>query len=874
MPKLIDAIMKTGALFTRPILALRDRPLVWLLPVYILGVIIGWRGEGGSSARLLALGAAGGAAAFCAALAPNRLKHLSIPLLMIAALALGWGLTARSLTRPPDPGHLVNFIGESERALIIGGTVAPGSSGRPGQNYRLFIDSREIIVPGPDGPLEIHEVKGLIRLSVGGPGHPDLDIGDYVRLPVLLRPVSGFKNPGSGDYEKFWRARGVWLGAFVKSPALITSWPGHGDPGPLPPMRSRAEKFIDEHSSPPVSGLLAAQLTGRRAKVDQASEDTFRALGLSHILSVSGLHMGVWYGLCFIFFRLMLKKLFRRVLKINILAAILALGPTLFYAALAGSASPIIRSAVTIFAVVLAGLVLKRRDIWNIIFAAAWVILLFEPYRLFTASFQLSFVATAAMLAVFTRRPGQTEEPAHETRLLRRPVNQALAADLWGRLKNKGRPAEAELGRGAAETYVGDRSLFRKLLLSSLAGTFGTAPLVVWHFSRLPLAGIPANIIFTPLLSFLVLAPGLLAISLLPLSPTLAAIPMKFSAAAMSLLMPLMDKAAALAGPGTLLPAPSPFFIAAFYLAGWIFLRWPHAFKTRLTAAALILALGFLPSLPLGPGHNGALRLTVLDVGQGAAVHISCPDGSQVMIDGGGTYNFDPGEAIITPYLSRQGLRRLDVAALTHPDQDHLKGLVSVSRNFKPREIWDGPWPPDHSALYRDFRAATASSRRAELGELYAGRKFGGAEIALLWPPPGQNWPEQSPGADWVNNSGLVFRISWGDISFLVTGDIEKKTEEALAALYGERLNSTVLLAPHHGSRTSMNQNFLKAVSPQWVVFSAGRNNAFGLPHPEAVQRAVDAGAKVWRTDQNGAAVFEVKPGGDGLRLTEPHSGE
>ncbi|MDR1045189.1 MAG: ComEC/Rec2 family competence protein [Candidatus Adiutrix sp.] len=837
--------------------ALLDRPLIWLLPFYLAGIRAGWRSGGGPAASALGAALALAALFFALQVPPlASIRKYSFLLLGPAALFLGWGLCARSLAPPDQPDHLVNFTCEAGHCdpVILGGLVAEGSGGRPGRNYSLIIDAREIIVPGEDGPLSRKAVFGLARVSVGQ--RPLVEVGDYLRLPLILRKQSGYKNPGSPDPEKYWGAQDIWVGGFVKSPAMISSWPEAGRAGAWSRWRSRALRFIEERVPAPASGILAAQLAGRRNAVAPEVEEDFRALGLSHLLSVSGLHLGVWYGLCFWLLRLILKRIgpLAGRIKADPAAAFLALWPALFYAGLVGAASPVIRSAVMISAAVLAALALRRGDPWNILAAAAWVLLLLEPYRLLTASFQLSFVATAAMLAVFSRRPGEERRPPSIPRSLwTRPLNRAWLAELAGRLKQSGPAPE----HGPAPD--GRRSFFRGALLAALAGTLGTAPVVIWHFGRLPLAGIAANVVFTALLSFSVLLPGLCSLAVLPLSPELAGWLLGWAGTILSALLPVLGLAADLAGPGWLLPAPGPWLLLAWYLAGWLILRSPRPWKIRLAAGGLILFLGFLPGLVSGPGERGVLRFTVLDVGQGSSIHLNLPDGRQMLVDGGGTYQGDPGETVITPYLLRRGLSRLDVSALTHPDQDHLKGLVLVNKNFRPREIWDGPWPENISPLYENFRLGSPGSRRPPLAELYAGRDFGPARVTLLWPPPDDHWPARPPGSKWVNDHGLVFRVAWGGTSFLITGDIGLDTEKKMAELYGDRLRSTVLMGPHHGSAFSLSEEFLKAVRPRWVVFAAGRNNAFNMPHPETVQRARAAGAEIWRTDLQGAAIFEAR---------------
>jgi len=803
------------------IAALYDRPLIWLLPFYLAGLSRGWT-DGGDPAQTpvialgLTLGLALAAGLGCAFSRRFNFKYPRL-ILIPAVFALGWGLTLQSLRPPADPAHILNFIPENAAAdpVILGGQVRELTEGRNGQT--LILEAREIIRPGPDGPVAAEQVHGLVRLNLGGRLN---EVGDYLRLPVSLRRLKGFKNPGLEDRERLWAARGVRVSGFVKSPRLVTSWPGRQSL--LDRWRGAGRELIMSRVPEPAAGLLAAQLLGDRGAVDENSEEVFRRLGLSHILAISGLHLGLWFGLCFWVFRRLLRPVgfLRERGAVGLAAALLAVGPALFYAALAGPAAPVRRAGLMILALTLAGAARRRADPWNILAGAAWVILLLEPYRLFTVSFQLSFVATAAMLAVFIPRPGAKEAPPPTPKFL---INTLKAA---------------------------------------LAGSLGTAPLVVQHFGFLPLAGIPANLVFTPVLSFFTLLPGLAGLALLPVCPGLAGGLTSLAGGVLTGLGPLMEKLAGAAGPGLLFSAPGPWFLLGWYGAGWIFCRSEAPLGKRLKRAGLVLALGLLPSLSAGPDRSDLMRLTVLDVGQGLAIHAALPDGRQMLVDGGGGYNFDPGASIIRPYLLRQGLTRLDVAALTHPDQDHLKGLVTAVQDFKPREIWCAPWPTDHSPLLERLSAASPNSVRPDWAELRRPRDFGPARMELLW-PEFDRWPENRP----TNDLSLVWRLTWGETAFLITGDIGPEVEKALVRRYGPALRSTVLLAPHHGSRTGLTPEFLDAVRPRWVVVSVGRNNPFGLPAPEALDRAQAAGAEIWRTDLDGAAVFEARQGPEGVKM-------
>ncbi len=860
------------------LLPLGDRPLLWLLPFYLIGIYLAWQLDSPSPVPAL-LGSFFLATIFFLTSFKRfvSLEKRRIIILAPACVALGFGLTARLIIPPTSPDHVMHYSHEegSPQPLILGGTLLE-SSGRPGSNWRLVIDAREILHPGNDGPLTHKAIWGLVRVSV--PKRPDLQVGDYLRLPLELRKIAGFKNPGNANYERYWGARGIWVSSFVKSPLLITSWPKK-EGEVLENWREEALAFVENNTEPPASGILAAQLLGRRSLIDPISEEVFRALGLSHLLAVSGLHLGVWYGLCFWVLRQILRHLKPQVrhLKVNVIAAATALIPALFYAALVGTASPVLRAALMISAVTIALLATRRVDSWNVLAAAAWVILLIEPFRLFTASFQLSFVATSAMIAVFSQR---AEPQAAESLLPKTPGGNGVVGfglKWWRALGNFSLGSFSTKKKITSEHEKNTpnlrpkRSFWASAALASLAGTFGTAPLVAYHFSWLPWAGLIANVVLTPLFSLLILTPGLISLAIWPLSPALGAWLLESVGYFLNELMPVLEKIAQVSGRGLLLPAPTLWLFVGWYLAGFIFWRAPWLWTQRATVSGLILALAFLPNILSSPGDKGILRFTVLDVGQGSAIHLNMPDGQQMLIDGGGSLFFDPGESLITPYLLHQGISSLDVVALTHPDLDHLKGLVTIADHFKPKELWSAPWPPDSSSLYEEFLAKTEKSKRLSEENFNRPRDFGGAKVTILWP----NWADfqgaQISDSHWVNNHGLVLKVEYLGVSFLVTGDLEKEMELELARRLGSQLASTVLIAPHHGAKGSGQPEFLKAVSPKWIVFSCGRYNYYGVPTAGALGRAEGTGAALWRTDLSGAAVFEVSNATEGVKVRPRH---
>ncbi len=264
-----------------------------------------------------------------------------------------------------------------------------------------------------------------------------------------------------------------------------------------------------------------------------------------------------------------------------------------------------------------------------------------------------------------------------------------------------------------------------------------------------------------------------------------------------------------------------------------------------------VLACGSLPR---------PATITVLDVGQGDSILIQTPSGRTALIDGGGrageeTRGYDVGRDVVLPALMARGVRRIDVLIITHPHADHIGGLAAVVSALPVGTVLD-PMPPDDSDPYRELCAAIARKHvpvhRATEGQQVD--LHDGVVLEVLNPP-------EPPlmGAS-ANDSSVVMRLSAPAFSMLLAADIEHLGAARLARL-GEAVRSTVLKVPHHGSEGSAGTGLVRAVRPQLAVISVGENNQFGHPSPETLRELEAVGAKVMRTDRDGAVTIRVKGG-------------
>jgi competence protein ComEC len=250
--------------------------------------------------------------------------------------------------------------------------------------------------------------------------------------------------------------------------------------------------------------------------------------------------------------------------------------------------------------------------------------------------------------------------------------------------------------------------------------------------------------------------------------------------------------------------------------------------------------------------------VTFLDVGQGDAALIEMPDGKTMLIDGGGSYgHFDLGRLAVAPYLWNTGHRRIDYLVASHPQLDHMGGLSYLADKFPVGEVWTNGVEKDadfYARFQKIIEEKAIPEKRITSG--HPPLNLGGARIVALHPGPSDLFPSD-------NDQSLVIRIDYGREAILWTGDIEGPAEKALLQR-GSRLQATVLKVPHHGSRTSIDPDFLARVAPAVAVISVGGNNPYRHPSRETLAAYEALGVQIQRTDRDGAVLYET----DGMRRT------
>jgi competence protein ComEC len=632
--------------------------------------------------------------------------------------------------------------------------------------------------------------------QVGG-----VEPGERWQLTVRLQRPHGNANPWGFDYEAWLLEQGVRATGYVR-PAeganrrLDRFVPGIGNLVEQCRATLRA-RILRVLAGKQYAGVIVALVVGDQRAIDQSDWSVFNRTGVSHLISISGLHITMIAGL----FALSASTLWRRsfftgaqlplMLPAQKVAALTGAGVALLYVLLAGFGVPAQRTLYMLCVVAAALWFGRITSVSHVLCAALGVVLLLDPWAVLWPGFWLSFGAVAIILYASVGRTG------------------APPPGFWHALK-----------LGAHTQYV---------------VTLGLVPLTMLLFSQVSLVSPLANAVAIPLISFIV-TPLALAGSMLP--APLAAIPLGVAHFAVELLAIFLTWLSALPLAVWAAPTPAPWSFC-FALVGTLWMLAPRGWPQRWCGAVAWLPL--LAALPSRPAP-GQFAVTAFDVGQGMALLIET-HGHRLLYDSGPLYSPDSngGNRVIVPYLKARGIGALDGMIVTHSDADHSGGALTVMQSVGVGWIASSLWP-NHPIV----RAAGTRHTRCVGGQRW---DWDGVVFEMLQPSQASY---EDPGLT-PNARGCTLRVAGGKRAMLLAADIEAAQEAQLLLGARDKLRADVLLAPHHGSGTSSTPGFLGAVDPALAVFQVGYRNRYHHPKPEVYERYRQLGIERMRTDESGA---------------------
>lgn len=730
------------------------------------------------------------------------------------------GLDAYIETGPVLMQGVVNELPEiaADRAYYVLGVTAidPGSqidgSVRAAQSERV---SAAAAVAGSAAgmPIAPQSVQANIRVTVMGPAR--FQYGDVLHVRAVLRRPDPATNPGAFDYRAYLERHGITAIAFVQYPRHAV-YVGRQRLNPFmhwaAAVREAVQRGLFAALPTKTAQLLAGIALGDRRNLPGTVEDDFRRAGISHLLAVSGMHVG---------FVAAAAGALLRVLRIpRRYAVLIATGLVWTYVLATGARPPAVRAGVASTFGLAAFGIGRTSDGAAALALAGLVLLVQNPLLLFDVSFQLSFVATAAIIIGFT-------------------------------------PLQRRLG-------VWPRPL---ATLTALAVTaqVGVMPLLARTFYEVSTVGLFAGLLAAPLVALLV--PLGIGTALFHNVWAWGSRGPAFVVHWLTQLLTGISRFfAALPWSYVTVPRPPWAFIGAVWVFAFTLARGANWSPRRRRQAYGLCAFLMLWSVGSGLfGRPTGLQLIAIDVGQGDALFIRTPAGATALVDGGGQFQTDADNAsntgtdIIIPYLRYTGLRRVDVVVNTHPHEDHLQGLLPVLTEYDVQLAVDSGQnsasPSWQSYLQLIEEEAIVRHVAAPGDVIWLDEQ---TRLEVLHP----QLPLMEGTRSDLNNNSIVLRLVYGDTSALLTGDIE--TEAQLLLLRsGAPLPADVVKVPHHGSRLALVTSFYEAVGAGVAFIPVGRNN-YGHPSPEVVATLHELGMAVYRTDVHGA----VKIVSDGSRWT------
>jgi competence protein ComEC len=664
--------------------------------------------------------------------------------------------------------------------------------------------------------------------------------GDLLAIRLVLKRPESYLSPGSFDYPRYLAQKDIWITGFIASPLLIeeiiekqTNY--HRVRYVSERVRVHIAESIDQSLPGETGALYKALLLGERGGISDETLEHFKKSGVLHILAISGIHMAVAGSLFYflLFFLLSRSEYLLLNYSVHIIATLLTL-PFLFcYALLAGSNTPVIRALIMTTIVIAALCTHRIKSRSTLVSAAALLILFIAPVQLFTVSFQLSFTAVLAILAIG-------------------PTLQKSSAAFDERYCDSPR-----LGWIIKWVIAGT--------LVSIVATFATAPISVATFNRVSIIGIAANLFIEPLLCLWALSFGMVGIVFTFFSSTISSFFFNFGALGIDLAVHIVKFFSSFRFACLWMPLPPFWTIVIYYLLLFtVILSDGLRLKCRLALSG-VLIIWIYYSFQLFPGQQRVspdhARISFISVGQGTSTLLQSGNGETILIDGGssGYTGSSIGERVIARFLWAKGIRTIDAILITHPDADHYNGLNYIAEHFSPGLIWTKV-KSTKNQNYEEL-LSTGEQNGAIVQIPKTGDEFGKElSVRSLYTFPGDNKVSEKNKKKAYFNSGLVLQVCFKDTCILFPGDIEADAEKQLIKKQIP-LNSKILLAAHHGSITSNTDIFLDSVLPEVLIVSSGNNRSKHFPHPSLLSKAEKLGIETYTTAANGTIEIELAEG-------------
>ena len=698
-------------------------------------------------------------------------------------------------------------------------------------------------------------VKLILNIKKGKGKDNNFKYGNKIKVKGIYNKPVGRRNYKGFNYEEYLKTKGIYGNVNVSKEIKVLKKRNLNIILIIINNISNKMKINLRKILPvEIAGLATGILLGDSSKLDDNIKEKFKDCNLSHMLAVSGAHLSY----LIIGSKLLLNKNIFGIKKSNILCIIVVI----IFMIITNMTPSVVRAGIMVIISIIASLIYRKQDTFETMSIALLYTLFKNPFSLFNIGLQLSYLATLSII-IFYPILKKVKIKENIKILEKIKINNVLFTNSTKLNKVK--------------------EYFLENMLVSISANILILPLIIYNFNTIPTNFIISNLIVGPLLGFAILI-GFLVIIVSCVSIKIA----KPIGLILNILLNLILKITKVISKISNILVITPKLFTIIFVYGVIICFLIYIFnkkkvegkvkkiikkyyekynnkygKNKRKILVIILTIVLISNAIIIIPKEKDLRVYFIDVGQGDSSLIKTPKGKNILIDGGGDYNIgnkSVGEKILLPYLLDRRIKKLDYIIISHFDIDHVGGVLTIMEKLKVKNVIIGKQFEESNNYNKFIRIANKKNIKVHVAKL--GEKINIEKdlfFDILWPKNKDGILENR-----LNNNSLVCKLIYNKNSILFTGDIEKLAEEEIVDLYKNtnKLKSSILKVPHHGSKTSSTKEFLKLIKPKISLIGVGKDNKFGHPDNNTLIKLEELKCKIYRTDILGEIEVNINKNG------------
>ena len=690
--------------------------------------------------------------------------------------------------------------------------------------------------------VKIKKIQGKenlkdLKLYISENKKATLEYGDIIQIKGKYKKPEDHRNYGGFSYEDYLKTKGIYGTIEVENIVIKQK----SKKNLLQEIKEKIINNSKEILSSKTSSIFLGLVLGNTDFIDENTQEDFQISNMSHILAVSGMHMGYLVLISIFIFEKILGK--RRSKYMTIVFIML-------YMALTGFTPSVVRAGLMAILIITSKIIYRKSDVWSNISLALLISLIYNPYLILNIGLQLSYAATLGILI----------------------FNKNLYM-LFKKVKIKNKKIKYRINKKILNII--DKT--KQIIALTVSAQIFVIPLSIYYFNLLGIYFILSNLVISIIIAPIFIISIIFAITLF-INIKIAKIISIFLEFGIMMLVKTSEFFSILPLSNIKIKTPKIYEIIFFYILILLInyickiknlknltntqtrmnnvinlfrfkIKQIHR-KNRKIAIIPIIIFFIIIIVKLIPGP---LKINFIDVGQGDSTFIVTPKNKTILIDGGGSENFDVGKNTLIPYILDRGYTKIDYIIISHFDQDHIGGILNVLEQLDVEKVIIAKQYKT-SENYEKFKNIVndkkISIQIVEKGDCIKIEKE--IEFEILWP---DNEPIEE---NYLNNNAIVAKLKYNDFSCLFTGDIEAIAEKKILKEESNKLNSNILKVAHHGSKTSTLLEFLQKVKPKIALIGVGKNNLFGHPSEKTIENLNNLNVKIYRTDENGEISIKV----------------